>query len=44
MIPDAGDRTVKIPAEWRGGKWQLFGGGEIPKLKEGAKPSVPNDL
>ena len=36
MIPEPGDRTVKIPAEWRGGKWQLFGGGELPKLKDGA--------
>ena len=36
MIPEPGDRTVKIPAMWRDGKWQLYGGGEFPKLKEGA--------
>ena len=36
MIPDPDDRTVKIPAEWRGGKFQLFGGGELPKFKDNA--------
>ena len=36
MIREPGDRTVKIPAQWRGGKWQLFDGGELPKLKDGA--------
>jgi hypothetical protein len=36
MTSDQHEHTVKIPAQWRDGKWQLVGGGELPKLHDGA--------
>lgn len=36
MNPDLSHRTVKIPAEWRDGRWQVFGGGDLPQFDEGA--------
>jgi hypothetical protein len=36
MNPDPIERTVKIQAQWSGGKWQLADGGEFPNLKDGA--------
>ncbi|MCO8123318.1 hypothetical protein NHH03_16330 [Stieleria sp. TO1_6] len=33
MIPDAFERTVRIPVQWIDGQWQLIGGGKLPELK-----------
>ncbi len=33
MIPDAFERTVRIPVQWIDGQWQLIGGGKLPELQ-----------
>lgn len=32
MIPDAFERTVRIPVQWIAGQWQLIVGGKLPEL------------
>lgn len=36
MIPDPHEQTVRIPAKWSNGQWQLFDGGALPELKDGS--------
>ena len=35
MIPDPYRKTLRVPVRFKNGQWELFHGGDLPRIKEG---------